>query len=123
MRCDKKCYLYNNRFNDCKMSNVGSKKCRYKIQRDSLSTLIKEIKNEINRNDLSDNYFESWIGEFQYGVTSVPAFMIIEHLKRLEKFEQLEGAYNELEDWAIDNHSHNEHVDDILNEIEKIRRK
>lgn len=69
-----------------------------------LKILLEEMENAMDRYDLSDDFLEArgcgtrTIGEFQYGVSSVPCDWVYPYLKALSEDERLSDVIDEIEE-------------------------
>ena len=69
-----------------------------------LNELLEAMENAMNRYDLSDDFLEErgfeigGIGEFQYGVSSVPCNWVYPYLKALSEDERLSDIVDEIEE-------------------------
>lgn len=69
-----------------------------------LKKLLEEMERNMNRYDLSDDYLIAHncetgrIGEFQYGVSSVPCEWVFPYLYALANDERLKGIVDEIEE-------------------------
>ena len=69
----------------------------------SLKELVEEMKRAMDRYDLSDEYLVEHgsetgrIGEFQYGVSSVPCAWVYKYLHALANDKRLSGIVEELD--------------------------
>lgn len=73
-----------------------------------LNELLEAMENAMNRYDLSDDFLEARgcetgrIGEFQYGVSSVPCNWVYPYLEALSADERLSNIVDEIEEQLRD---------------------
>ena len=69
-----------------------------------LKELVAEMKKAMDRYDLSEDYLTAqgcqtgMIGEFQYGVSSVPCAWVCPYLRALAEDNRLSGIVDEIEE-------------------------